>query len=272
MSNNSLQNIENYNTNYNNTTTEIFTKYIGLIVEYLIQITDTLYVKDVIYYKYIISKGIETLSHVFNLLLLYTKNLEITYYYGQKAFYYYTEFIGQIVQIEDEHQSFLQLNCKDASLFVYKKTIFEINNEYKKEFTSTVGTCSITESTKLLIELYNNCIVSIINSYNGFEFSHIFSEIDNKLSKIIANILNISLNIDKNIYNEKIHIILYFYKNIKVDNINKFVYLEYFTKKLQKYKISLENIKIKFSNDNNEYKLLKYTPQKYISWLYDLNC
>ena len=152
MLNNSLQNINNYNLNYINSTTEVFAKYIGLITEYLVQIIDVIYIEDNIYYKYIINKGIETLSHVFKLIHLYTKNLEITYFYGQKAFYYYTEFIGQIIQIEDEHQSFLQLNCKDASLFVYKKTIFELNNDFKKDFISTYGNCNITDSIELLID------------------------------------------------------------------------------------------------------------------------
>ena len=29
---------------------------------------------------------------------------------------------------------YLQLNSKDAALFVYKKTLFELNNDYRKEF------------------------------------------------------------------------------------------------------------------------------------------
>ena len=130
MSIHSLQNLNNYYLNYNKRSTEIFTKYIGLITEYLVQITDNVYIKNHSYFKYIINKGIETISHVFNNILLYTKNLNITCFYSQKAYYYYSEFIGQISQIQDDNQSFIQLNCKDAILFVYKKTIFELNNDF----------------------------------------------------------------------------------------------------------------------------------------------
>ena len=53
----------------------------------------------------------------------------MTYFHSQKSFYFYVEFIGQIS--EDQH-SFLHLSSKDASIFVYKKTIFEINDEIIK--------------------------------------------------------------------------------------------------------------------------------------------
>jgi hypothetical protein len=53
----------------------------------------------------------------------------MAYYHSQKAFYYYTEFIGQIT---GDQNVFLQLTSRDAMMFVYKKTIFEIHNDYKK--------------------------------------------------------------------------------------------------------------------------------------------
>ena len=62
---------------------------------------------------------------------MYTKNLDLTVYHCKKAYLFYVEFIGQI---GDDNNSYLQLNSKDATLFVYKKTIFEINNEYRKQF------------------------------------------------------------------------------------------------------------------------------------------
>ena len=36
-------------------------------------------------------------------------------------------------QIGEDSHTYLQLNSKDAALFVYKKTIFELDNEYRKE-------------------------------------------------------------------------------------------------------------------------------------------
>ena len=69
------------------------------------------------------------LKNVMNVLFLYTRNTELIYKHLNKSFLYYIEFIEQI---GEEGNSFLQLSSKDAMLFVYKKTIFDINIEYKK--------------------------------------------------------------------------------------------------------------------------------------------
>ena len=55
----------------------------------------------------------------YTFLLLYTRNLELSIYHTQKSILYYIEFIGQI---GDDNHSFLKLNSKDATLFVFKKT------------------------------------------------------------------------------------------------------------------------------------------------------
>jgi len=130
---NSLHNLDNYKGAFTNSTSEICAKYFGLVTEYLIQCVETIFMQNKNYYKFIICKGIHTISHVFKLLILYTRNLDLTYHHCQKSFYYYVEFIGQI---GDDNHSFLQLNSKDAALFVYKKTIFELNNEFRKDFKS----------------------------------------------------------------------------------------------------------------------------------------
>ena len=130
----SLQNSENYKCNFDLKINEYLQKYQALIEEYIIFSHDNIYIQNVTYYKFVIKRGVETLNNIFNFLLMYTKNLDLTYYHCQKSFYYYVEFIGQM---GDDNHSFLQLNSKDASLFVYKKTIFDINNEYRKEFTTT---------------------------------------------------------------------------------------------------------------------------------------
>ena len=123
MSNNSLQNVDNYKVDYDSSITEIFAKYVGLINIYIQQCVESVFIKNIDYFKYIIYKGLETINHVFNILLLYTKNLSLTTHYTQQSIYYYIEFIGQI---GDDNHSFLQLNSKDATLFVYKKSILKL--------------------------------------------------------------------------------------------------------------------------------------------------
>ena len=136
MKDNSLQNIENYKkdsgdavVSYNEM--DIYMKYVNVINQYLLFGIETIKNKNSEYLKYILIKGLFTISHVFKMLLLFTQNLDLTYYHCQKSYSYYIEFIGQI---GDDAVTYLQLNSKDAALFVYKKTVFDINQEYKKNY------------------------------------------------------------------------------------------------------------------------------------------
>ena len=92
-------------------------KYVSIVIEYLVNI----------YYKklssFIIIRGLDTITHVFIMLLYYTQHLETAYTYSQKSLYLYIEFIEQIAF---DTNSFLQLSSKDAVIYVYKKTIYEI--------------------------------------------------------------------------------------------------------------------------------------------------
>lgn len=125
-----LSNIANYKPILTNNTNEILTKLTRVISEYLRFILEKLAIKkNKSYNKYIIERGLTTILHIFSILLFYTKNLELTFYHCQKAFYLYVEFIEQI---SDDNVTFLQLSSKDAILFVYKKTIYDLNTDYKK--------------------------------------------------------------------------------------------------------------------------------------------
>ena len=99
-------------------------KYVDIVIEYLLHI----------YYKnlspFIIIRGIDTISHVFIMFLYYTQNLETVYNYSQKSLYLYTEFIEQI---SFDKNSFLQLSSKDAVIYVYKKTLYEIKHAHCKK-------------------------------------------------------------------------------------------------------------------------------------------
>jgi hypothetical protein len=92
-------------------------------MEYLKYVLENHKIKNACYKKFILIRGLETINHVFYFILYYTNNLEITYFHSQKAIYFYVEFIQQT---STEENSFLQLNSRDAIMYVYKKTIFEI--------------------------------------------------------------------------------------------------------------------------------------------------
>lgn len=266
MTNLSLQNIENYKSDYTHTTSEIFTKYVGIINEYFLQCLDTLQLRDITYYKFIIYKGLETITHVFKLILLYTKNLNITYTHCQKSLYYYVEFISQI---DNDNHSFLQLNSKDAALFVYKKTIFEINNEYRKEFVSINNSCDMTTNIDIATQLYYNIISSLLNEYkftqtNKCAFINYVSKHNNIL---IKNILNLTLNKTEKEFTQKLNLIAYFNQTLDLNILKKIEYLNYFTKCLKKKNTSQEQLVEKLScNEKNKYINKSYV--KFTNWIF----
>ena len=128
-----ISDIENYYPTFDLKTTGVVSKSITLLLsEFLNYITKQIKnVKNSNYNLFIIQRGFETIIHCYKFLLLYTKNVDLALYHTKKAYIYYVEFIGQIGY---NNHSFLKLNSTDATLFVYKKTIFEINNEYRKNY------------------------------------------------------------------------------------------------------------------------------------------
>jgi hypothetical protein len=160
MNNLKKNNIYNSN-NYNDvlpSISKILASYLEIVNEYVVYTIENIKLKgDML--DYILNRGLKILKHIFLILLLYTKNLNLVLYHGKKSYLYFVEFIDQIG--EDNH-SYLQLTSKDAVLFVYKKTIFEINNEYKTDMKLT--DVEKTEFKKIgnILKVFNEVIYSII--------------------------------------------------------------------------------------------------------------
>ena len=140
-----LNNVDNYKLNFECSLQDILTKFVSVIVEYMRFMSEKISMKNKHYYRFIFERGVETLSHVFINTLYFTKNLDLSFYHSQKAYYFYIEFIEQI---SDENVTFLQLSSRDAILFVYKKTIYEINQEYKKTILDPSNEDKATLTTK----------------------------------------------------------------------------------------------------------------------------
>ena len=128
-------------------------KYVCLVIEYLINIC----------YKnmspFIIIRGLDTITHVFIMLLYYTQHLETAYTYSQKSLYLYIEFIEQIAF---DKNSFLQLSSKDAVIYVYKKTLYEIKHLYCKKNENIER----HKKNYLCIEYYKSILHFIIQQDN----------------------------------------------------------------------------------------------------------
>ena len=151
-----LNNVDNYKLNFECSLQDILTKFVSVIVEYMRFMSEKISMKNKHYYRFIFERGVETLSHVFINTLYFTKNLDLSFYHSQKAYYFYIEFIEQI---SDENVTFLQLSSRDAILFVYKKTIYEINQEYKKTILDPSNEDKSTLTTMdFYIAIYKNMI------------------------------------------------------------------------------------------------------------------
>ncbi len=127
-----LEVVDNYNASYETNEKDMFAKYMQIVAEFCGQAQESVNVKSLEYFKYVIIRGLETITHVYRMLLLYTRNAGLSFYNCKRALYYYLEFIGQI---GDENHEFLKLTSTDAALFVYKKTVFSINHNHRKEYS-----------------------------------------------------------------------------------------------------------------------------------------
>ena len=236
-----LYNTENYNKNINNTLQEILPNFINIMTEYMKFISDKITMKKKSYYLFIVERGIDTLIHVFSMIFYYTKNLPLTIYHTQKAYYFYIEFIEQI---SDDNITFLQLSSRDAVLFVYKKTIYDLNNEYKKNMNKlTEAEEEAFEIIRQYTQIYKKTIIFLIN-HNEFIYDKKKENINSFCEKI--QLLNNNLNKGKlkanyiKCINEFIELLMH--KQVKINEF--FNITEDFVKRLQTKKKTIEDTTI----------------------------
>lgn len=271
----SLQNVENYNKVLSNTLSDVFIKYVNLINEFIIQCCENLYIKNINYNRYIMKKGVETLSHVFKMLLLYSMNLELTYHHCQKSLFYYIEFIGQI---SGDNQNLLQLTLKDSTLFVYKKTIFDINNEVRNKFEISFDDKIKMDAIMYLIKIYNRLLCLLIEKHEFPRDNQVslLNEMSENIQKVTNTIVNLyTSNNDLN-FVEQLKIIDGFVdclKNKQLENDNVFALFDGFIKKLSHKSLTLdlsflEKIFKKLNSDKFDDLLLESSNKKTINWLF----
>jgi len=163
----SLDCVDNYRKEIEQDVNEIVNKYVELIKEYLNFINDNIKIRNKQYIKFIIKRGLDTITNVFLNILYYTKNLNLTYFHCQKSFYFYVEFIGQIT--EDQHV-YLQLSSRDAATYVYRKTIFELNNEYRKNIDApSKETINKIDLLNVYIEIYKFLASKLVNPIKNYD-------------------------------------------------------------------------------------------------------
>ena len=262
MDNNySLHNVDNFKSVLTCDVNTILEKYIKLVISYLKFVSETLKIKNKQYSNFIVVRGLDTMTHVFFNILYYTKNIELTYFHSQKAYYYYVEFIDQI---SDDQHAFLQLSSRDATTYVYKKTIYDINNDFRKNIEQINKENydkfdSITKHIKIFKTICYKFLKNYIVFLNMKEDDDNITNIENILNKI--NALNINL--------ENIQILEYFIvllDNKMLANDEFLEILSLLIKKITKNTQIISKIQDKFYLEEFDYNL-KEPAEKFITWL-----
>lgn len=262
----SLNDSNNYKTELSNTIGDIVNKYNTLLIEYLNFIVDNIGIKNSAYSKFIIERGIETITHVFTLILYYSRNVDMSYYHGQRSFYFYVEFIGQI---SDDQHTFLNLSSRDAAMFVYKKTIFELSTDCRKNLTEpTKDTLEKLDILNMNICIFKNVIYFTLREMKITEKNAIISNLVKQMETICNKLLKYKFSIQEyttienfislmskttciNKYYELVDLFIQKYSKIKPESANK---------------ITDAKIGEKFSDANCESKL-EESSEKFIKWI-----
>jgi hypothetical protein len=241
-------------------------KFVDLLNEYLLHGSENIKMGDTHLYNFVLIRGIDTLRHIFLYLLMYTRNINLTYHHCSKAYLYYIEFISQI---GEENCSFLQLNSKDAALFVYKKTIYEININVKKTFAQSKQEKQCIDIVKNIIEIYNVLIKLAIYHLGDIELKDnqkiVF--IEKQTTKIINKLL-----INNTFYDEEVCYNLIKFINFidtkQIDYVKKINIIYTIVKKISiKNKINFESINKKCCDNFCDKKIEQNSPVKFTNWL-----
>lgn len=195
----SLKNSENYFKELKNEISDVIVKISELYLEYFKFITENIKMNNTDYFRFLTIRGLDTITNVFRNILFYTKNLDLTYFHCQKAFYFYVEFISQI--LEDEKLK-LELSSRDAVTYVYKKTIYELNHKFKKKQEELTDYDDVKlEVIDIYINLYKTVLLKIIKNdildkSNILRIEKFYNQLSNlknklyikKISEIIDNL------------------------------------------------------------------------------------
>jgi len=175
----------------------IVSNYIKLLETFHLLFNKNIVTKKIHYMDFIYKQGMKCLNHIFILLFHYTNNLPFTYYHCEKGIYYFTEFISQI----ENENSFLKLSSIDAIIFVYKKTIYNINKkmalqtnrEYVNHSNSVIQIITnlnnknrYKQLSPYFIKLSNLSIETLNNLYKNVDRMENQNDIEQEFKKVLS--------------------------------------------------------------------------------------
>ena len=179
-----LSNENNYYVKIKCTNNDIYKSYSNLINFYVSYSIENMNIKD----KEIFFTGINVIHHIFRMMILYTKNLELSFYNTQQAIYFYVEYISQITDSDDN--IFFNLSIKDAVIYVYTRTIFEIRKQYRKKPTSQDNE-TLSEFT-----IYSHNYLKLIRIISQYLFDEPIGNIKNILIQLHEIFTNLPITVN----------------------------------------------------------------------------
>lgn len=144
----------------------IVEKYYTTIENYFLQLENAIESNKNIDVKNCMMIGLNLIHRIFDYVLIRTKNIEKAYYYAERTCIYYIEYVEQIHKT-NLHMS---LNQSDAILFVYKKTIFELDKgDDNKVFDTITNIMTFDEEiTKLNDDDYSSWMAQLFTIIHSF--------------------------------------------------------------------------------------------------------
>ncbi len=175
MSQFSITKVSNYNKKLQCSYEDCIIGFKNTIYKYFLHYSLITQEKSISFNLTTLIMGIETIECIFLMLLLKTKNLQLVVQNSENTIFYFFEFIEQMSRPHTELHALLNLTLVDAKLFVYKKTLFDI--QLTKTTHSLVENdlfCRLKQFTLihkqiLIMLLKTKTISDIIENYEFFD-------------------------------------------------------------------------------------------------------
>lgn len=180
-----LNDNDSYYLELNTSHRDIFKNYMQGIYNYTLAMTKNKEHKTT-YYKYIFVKGVEVISHIFMIILYYTKNVKVASYYVETILTQYSELLGHLLKPSIANTNF---SCRETCLLLLKNSIYKIMLDKQKQTIYTEPETKILDNVRYLVNTFNNTMYGIIETNPG--------QFTDKLMKFMSNMLNLHfINVD----------------------------------------------------------------------------
>jgi hypothetical protein len=152
---------------------QIIEVYSVAMQEYMKYISISDAVKQSKYANQIVQTGWSTLSHIFNIVYIQTRNLETTYRSFQKAYLVYLEYIEQIICAIPSHK----FDSNGVVIFVYNKIFNELDKKSAPANFVVIRDGLLRQISRISSVVYgwSNPMLSINDRYDvGEKYLHSF--------------------------------------------------------------------------------------------------